>query len=44
MRLAAEDPETDRIVTEMRTLLKPHSALRAPDLANRVMASMAAAV
>jgi hypothetical protein len=44
MRLAAEDPEMDRIVTEVRMLLKPHSALRAPELANWVMASMAAAV
>jgi 2-polyprenyl-6-methoxyphenol hydroxylase-like FAD-dependent oxidoreductase len=44
MRLAAEEPETDRIVTEVRMLLRPQSALRAPELANRVMASMTAAV
>ena len=43
MRLAAEDPETDRIVSEVRALLRPQSALREPDLASRVMASMAAA-
>jgi hypothetical protein len=43
MRLAAEDLETDRIVSEVRALLRPQSALREPDLASRVMASMAAA-
>ena len=43
LRLAAEDPETDRIVFEVRSLLKPQSALRAPELASRVMSMMAAA-
>jgi 2-polyprenyl-6-methoxyphenol hydroxylase-like FAD-dependent oxidoreductase len=42
-RLAAEDPETDRIVSEVRALLRPQSALREPELANRVMALMTAA-
>ncbi len=43
MRLAAEDYETDRIVFEVRSLLKPQSALREPGLASRVMSMMAAA-
>jgi 2-polyprenyl-6-methoxyphenol hydroxylase-like FAD-dependent oxidoreductase len=43
MRLAAEDYETDRIVFEVRALLKPQSALREPELASRVMSMMAAA-
>jgi 2-polyprenyl-6-methoxyphenol hydroxylase-like FAD-dependent oxidoreductase len=43
MRLAAEDAETDRLVFEVRSLLKPHSALREPELASRVMSMMAAA-
>ena len=43
MRLAAEDYETDRIVFEVRALLKPQSALREPWLASRVMSMMAAA-
>jgi hypothetical protein len=43
MRLAAEDVETDRLVFEVRSLLKPHSALREPELASRVMSMMAAA-
>ena len=43
LRLAAEDAETDRIVFEVRSLLKPQSALRAPELASRVMSMMAAA-
>jgi 2-polyprenyl-6-methoxyphenol hydroxylase-like FAD-dependent oxidoreductase len=43
MRLAAEDAETDRIVFEVRSLLRPASALRDPELASRVMAMMAAA-
>jgi 2-polyprenyl-6-methoxyphenol hydroxylase-like FAD-dependent oxidoreductase len=42
-RLAAEDPETDRIVFEVRSLLRPQSALREPELASRVMSMMAAA-
>ena len=43
MRLAAEDPETDRILFEVRSLLRPQSALREPELASRVMSMMAAA-
>jgi 2-polyprenyl-6-methoxyphenol hydroxylase-like FAD-dependent oxidoreductase len=43
MRLAAEDAETDRLVFEVRSLLKPHSALRERELASRVMSMMAAA-
>jgi 2-polyprenyl-6-methoxyphenol hydroxylase-like FAD-dependent oxidoreductase len=43
MRLAAEDAETDRLVFEVRSLLKPHRALREPELASRVMSMMAAA-
>jgi 2-polyprenyl-6-methoxyphenol hydroxylase-like FAD-dependent oxidoreductase len=43
MRLAAEDYETDRIVFEVRNLLKPQSALREPGLASRVGSMMAVA-
>jgi 2-polyprenyl-6-methoxyphenol hydroxylase-like FAD-dependent oxidoreductase len=43
MRLAAEDYETDRIVSEVRSLLKPQSALSEPELASRVMSMMAPA-
>jgi len=43
MRLAAEDPETDRIVFEVRALLRPQSALREPELRSRVMSMMAPA-
>jgi 2-polyprenyl-6-methoxyphenol hydroxylase-like FAD-dependent oxidoreductase len=43
MRLAEEDAETDRIVSEVRSLLKPQSALREPELVSRVMSMMAAA-
>ncbi len=43
MRLAAEDYETDRIVFEVRALLKPQSALREPELASRVMSMMVVA-
>ena len=43
MRIAAEDYETDRIVSEVRSLLKLHSALSEPGLASRVMSMMAAA-
>jgi 2-polyprenyl-6-methoxyphenol hydroxylase-like FAD-dependent oxidoreductase len=42
-RLAAEDPETHRIVFEVRSLLRSQSALREPELASRVMSMMAAA-
>ncbi len=43
MRLAAEDAETDKLVFEVRSLLKPQSALRQPGLMSRVMSMMAAA-
>ena len=43
MRLAAEDPETDRIVSEVRSLLKPQSALRELELVSRAMSIMAPA-
>ena len=39
-RLAAEDYETDKIVSEVRALLRPWSALREPELASRVMSMM----
>jgi hypothetical protein len=39
-RLCAEDPETHRIVIEVRHLLRPQSALREPALARRVAALM----
>jgi 2-polyprenyl-6-methoxyphenol hydroxylase-like FAD-dependent oxidoreductase len=42
-RLAAEDYETDKIVSEVRALLRPWSALREPELASRVMSMMAPA-
>jgi hypothetical protein len=42
-RLAAEDAEAHKLLFEVGNLLKPHSALREPELANRVMALMAAA-
>src|SRR5271170_1127190 len=40
-RLAALDPETDRILFEVRTLLRLQSALSEPRLASRVQAMMA---
>jgi 2-polyprenyl-6-methoxyphenol hydroxylase-like FAD-dependent oxidoreductase len=43
IRLAAEDYETARLVFEVRALLKPQSALRDPELENRVMSMLAAA-
>ena len=43
MRLTAEDAEADKILAEVRSLLKPASALREPELASRVMALMAPA-
>lgn len=42
-RLAAEDAEAHKLLFEAGNLLKPHSALREPKLANRVTALMAAA-
>jgi 2-polyprenyl-6-methoxyphenol hydroxylase-like FAD-dependent oxidoreductase len=43
MRLAAEDAEVDKLLAEVRSLLKPQSALREPELASRVMSMMAPA-
>jgi hypothetical protein len=43
MSLAAEDSATDRIVSEVYSLLKPHGALYEPDLASRVTSMMAEA-
>ena len=43
MRLTAEDAEADKILAEVRSLLKPQSALREPELASRVMSMMAPA-
>jgi hypothetical protein len=43
MRLAAEDAEADRILAEVRALLKPQSALCEPEFASRVMSMMVAA-
>ena len=40
MRLTAEDAEADKILAEVRSLLKPASALREPELASKVMAMM----
>jgi hypothetical protein len=42
-RLAAEDPETHQTVMEVRHLIRPHSALREPELVRRATALMAAA-
>jgi 2-polyprenyl-6-methoxyphenol hydroxylase-like FAD-dependent oxidoreductase len=39
-RLCAEDPETHRIVIEVRHLMRPQGALREPGLARRVAALM----
>jgi hypothetical protein len=41
MSLAAEDSATDRIVSEVYSLLRPHSALYEPELANRVTSMIA---
>ena len=43
MRLAAEDFETDKLLFEVRALLKPQSALSEPRLASQVQAMMATA-
>jgi 2-polyprenyl-6-methoxyphenol hydroxylase-like FAD-dependent oxidoreductase len=42
-RLASEDAEADKILAEVRSLLKPQSALREPEFASRVMSMMAPA-
>jgi 2-polyprenyl-6-methoxyphenol hydroxylase-like FAD-dependent oxidoreductase len=44
VQLAAEDPEVDKVLSEVRALLKPFSALREPKLARRVEALMAETV
>jgi hypothetical protein len=44
LQLAAEDPEVDRTLSEVRALLKPFSALREPNLAHRVEALLAETV
>lgn len=41
-RLAAEDPDANRVVAEVRNLIRPQSALREPALARRVSALMSA--
>ena len=41
VQLAAEDPEIDRTLSEVRALLRPFSALQEPKLANRVKAVLA---
>jgi 2-polyprenyl-6-methoxyphenol hydroxylase-like FAD-dependent oxidoreductase len=43
-RLASEDAAVHKLTTEVNHLLKPHSALREPELAKRVMERMNAAV
>jgi hypothetical protein len=43
VRLTAEDAEADKILAEVRSLLKPASALREPELASQVIAMMAPA-
>jgi 2-polyprenyl-6-methoxyphenol hydroxylase-like FAD-dependent oxidoreductase len=42
-RLAGHDPEVHRLLLEVHHLLKPHQALRTPELARRARAEMAAA-
>jgi 2-polyprenyl-6-methoxyphenol hydroxylase-like FAD-dependent oxidoreductase len=37
LRLAAEDPSVHKILVEVNSLLKPSSALREPEIADRVM-------
>ena len=44
VQLAAEDPEVDKVLSEVRALLKPFSALREPKLARRVEALLAETV
>ena len=42
MKVAAEDADVHRILFEVNNLVKPPSALRSPQIANRVAAAMAA--
>jgi len=44
LQLSAEDPEVDRVFSEVRALIKPFSALREPKLARRLEALLAEAV
>jgi 2-polyprenyl-6-methoxyphenol hydroxylase-like FAD-dependent oxidoreductase len=44
LQLAAVDPEVDKVLSEVRALLKPFSALREPKLASRVEALLAETV
>jgi 2-polyprenyl-6-methoxyphenol hydroxylase-like FAD-dependent oxidoreductase len=44
LQLAGEDPEVDRVLSEVRALLRPFSALREPKLASRVEALLAETV
>jgi 2-polyprenyl-6-methoxyphenol hydroxylase-like FAD-dependent oxidoreductase len=44
LQLAAEDPEVDMVLSEVRALLKPFSALREPELTRRVEALLAETV
>jgi 2-polyprenyl-6-methoxyphenol hydroxylase-like FAD-dependent oxidoreductase len=44
LQLAARDPEVDMVLSEVRALLKPFSALREPKLASRVEALLAETV
>jgi hypothetical protein len=41
MRLAAEDPEVDKLLAEGQSVREPQFGLREPELASRVMAMMA---
>ena len=43
VRLAAEDADVHKVLAEVTHLLRPQSALREPELANRVRALMMAA-
>jgi hypothetical protein len=43
VRLTAEDAEAHKILAEVRSLLKPTTALREPELASQVTAMMAPA-
>ena len=44
LQLAAEDPKVGMVLSEVRALLKPFSALREPKLARRVEALLAETV
>jgi len=42
VRLGAQDPSVQKLLTEVNHLLKPQSALRAPEISERVVKLMAA--